>query len=209
MWCELNPCFFLVCCLLLQDLRQSCSRGGRRIVEGMYYEIRRSEACVDYSDHHALGPVGEPGTLRQGAPVFPGSSRRQLGIALPNPKLQRWHLWILFRNGELNLLWPDSGCPLQAGTGHGRPGRVPGRCGCAVTSLLQRDCGAAVWGPFWPPVPRPRLLQPLPPGGVSERDPQTRLRISERNTKPTEIKLYFKFPTLWIHLLVFVSWKNK
>jgi hypothetical protein len=47
---------------------------------------------------------------------------------------------ILFRNGELNLLWPGSGCPLQAGTGHGRPGRAPGRCGCAVTSLLQRDC---------------------------------------------------------------------
>jgi hypothetical protein len=35
-------------------------------------------------------------------------------------------------------------CPLQAGTGHGRPGRAPGRCGCAVTSLLQRGCGGAV-----------------------------------------------------------------
>jgi hypothetical protein len=51
---------------------------------------------------------------------------------------------ILFRNGELNLLLPGSGCPLQAGTGHGRPGQAPGRCGCAVTSLLQRDCGGAV-----------------------------------------------------------------
>jgi len=44
----------------------------------------------------------------------------------------------------LNLLRPDSGCPLRAGTGHGRPGRAPGRCGCAVTSLLQRGCGGAV-----------------------------------------------------------------
>jgi hypothetical protein len=29
--------------------------------------------------------------------------------------------------------------PQQAGRGHGRLGRAPGRCGCAVTSLLQRD----------------------------------------------------------------------
>ena len=34
-------------CLLLQYLIQSCGRGGRRIVEDMYYEIRRAEACVD------------------------------------------------------------------------------------------------------------------------------------------------------------------
>ena len=34
----------------------------------------------------------------------------------------------LFPNAELNLLSPGSGCPLQAGTGHGRPGRAPGRC---------------------------------------------------------------------------------
>jgi len=40
----------------------------------------------------------------------------------------------------LNPLRPDSGCPLRAGTGHGRPGRTPGRCGCAVTSLMQRGC---------------------------------------------------------------------
>jgi hypothetical protein len=31
----------------------------------------------------------------------------------------------MFRNGELNLLLPGSGCPLQAGTGHGRSGRAP------------------------------------------------------------------------------------
>jgi hypothetical protein len=34
-------------CLLLQYLIQSCSRGGRRMVEDMCYEIRRAEACVD------------------------------------------------------------------------------------------------------------------------------------------------------------------
>ena len=34
-------------CLLLQDLLQSCSRGGRRIVEDMCYERRRAEAFVD------------------------------------------------------------------------------------------------------------------------------------------------------------------
>ena len=33
-------------CLLLQDLLQSCSRGGRGIVEDMCYERRRAEACV-------------------------------------------------------------------------------------------------------------------------------------------------------------------
>ena len=43
------PCMFItgVCALLLQDLLQSCSRGGGRIVEDMCYEIRRAEACVD------------------------------------------------------------------------------------------------------------------------------------------------------------------
>jgi ankyrin repeat protein len=41
-------------CLLLQDLLQSCSRGGRRRVEDMCYERRRAEACVDESAHHAL-----------------------------------------------------------------------------------------------------------------------------------------------------------
>ncbi len=34
----------------------------------------------------------------------------------------------LFPNAELNLLSPGSGCPLQTGTGHGWPGRAPGRC---------------------------------------------------------------------------------
>ena len=45
-------------CLLLQDLLQSCSRGGRRRVEDMFYERRRAEACVDESAHHALVNAG-------------------------------------------------------------------------------------------------------------------------------------------------------
>jgi hypothetical protein len=49
-----------VCFLLLQDLLQNCSRGGRRRVEDMCYERRRAEACVDESAHHALGPVRNP-----------------------------------------------------------------------------------------------------------------------------------------------------
>ena len=36
-----------MCVLLLQDLLQSCSRGGRRRVEDMCYERRRAEVCVD------------------------------------------------------------------------------------------------------------------------------------------------------------------
>jgi hypothetical protein len=40
--------------LLLQDLLQSCARGGKRIVEDMCYEIRRAEACVDEADHRTL-----------------------------------------------------------------------------------------------------------------------------------------------------------
>jgi hypothetical protein len=35
----------------------------------MCYEVRRAEACVDKSAHHA-GTREEPGTLTQGAPVF-------------------------------------------------------------------------------------------------------------------------------------------
>jgi len=35
---------------------------------------------------------------------------------------------ILFVNGELNLLTPDSGCPIQPGTGHGLSGQALGQC---------------------------------------------------------------------------------
>jgi len=53
-----NFCQVCVCDLLLQDLLQSCSRGGRRRVEDMCYERRRAEACVDESAHHALVNAG-------------------------------------------------------------------------------------------------------------------------------------------------------
>jgi hypothetical protein len=48
-----HECVEGVCVLLLQDLLQSCARGGRRRVEDMCYERRRAEACVDESAHHA------------------------------------------------------------------------------------------------------------------------------------------------------------
>ncbi len=51
----------VLCVLLLQDLLQSCARGGRRRVEDMCYERRRAEACVDESAHHALFSVASPG----------------------------------------------------------------------------------------------------------------------------------------------------
>ena len=65
-------------CLLLQDLLQSCSRGGRRRVEDMFYERRRAEACVDESAHHTLAKAGgreivgkkegeQKGRVREGA----------------------------------------------------------------------------------------------------------------------------------------------
>jgi hypothetical protein len=47
-----------VCVLLLQDLLQSCARGGRRRVEDMCYERRRAEDCVDESAQHALVNAG-------------------------------------------------------------------------------------------------------------------------------------------------------
>ena len=46
-----------VCVFITEDLLQSCSRGGGRRVEDMYYERRRAEACVDESAHHAQGSV--------------------------------------------------------------------------------------------------------------------------------------------------------
>jgi len=55
--CAAIMCVF-VCALLLQDLLQSCSRGGGRRVEDMCYERRRAEACVDESAHHALANAG-------------------------------------------------------------------------------------------------------------------------------------------------------
>ena len=73
-----------VCVLLLQDLLQSCSRGGRRRVEDMCYERRRAEACVDESAHHALRShfAQKGGTLskegRTGAIARPGTCPRDM-----------------------------------------------------------------------------------------------------------------------------------
>ena len=53
-----TPLFFCVCVLLLQDLLQSCSRGGRRIVEDMCYERRRAEAYVCPSRTNERGGEG-------------------------------------------------------------------------------------------------------------------------------------------------------
>jgi hypothetical protein len=64
-WTSLVVCHALmhqisVCvCLLLQCRLQTCSRGGRGIVEDMCYERRRAEACVDLTAHHALVNAGE------------------------------------------------------------------------------------------------------------------------------------------------------
>ena len=79
---------------------------------------------------------------------------------------------ILFRYGELvrplTGRWP----PLRTGAGHGRPGRPPSRCGCAVTSLLQRDGGGAVcfrqeiWLPAQPVVVARRRGQGCGGGGA-------------------------------------------
>jgi hypothetical protein len=66
------------------------ARGGSGIVEDMCYERRRAEACVDY------GTREEPGTLTQGAPVFPGSSH--LGMWESNPKLQGVCVWLLLQD---------------------------------------------------------------------------------------------------------------
>ncbi len=38
----------MVCVLLLQDLLQSCARGGRRRVEDMCYERRRADGVLVY-----------------------------------------------------------------------------------------------------------------------------------------------------------------
>jgi hypothetical protein len=54
----------------------SVNQGVVIVSEDMRCEIRRTEACE-------LGHVEEPGTLTQGAPVFPGSSRLRI-----EPKLK-------------------------------------------------------------------------------------------------------------------------
>ena len=84
-------------CLLLQDLLQSCARGGGgewRTCAGTREEPGTlTQGAPVFPGSSRLGiepktPGGtreEPGTLTQGAPVFPGSSR--LGI---EPKTPGW-----------------------------------------------------------------------------------------------------------------------
>ena len=70
-----------VCVLLLQDLLQSCARGGRRRVEDMCYERRRAEACVDESAHHALVNAGD--CVKEGGGAEGECEReRALGVLL-------------------------------------------------------------------------------------------------------------------------------
>ncbi len=65
-----------------------------------------------------------PRTMRQPYSYFKGSV-----VSLTEYTVKtKYTLKTLFPNAELNLLSPGSGCPLQAGTGHGRPGRAPGLC---------------------------------------------------------------------------------
>jgi len=72
---------FLCVIITAGPITQLFAGGGRRRVEDMCYERRRAEACVDD------GTREEPGTITQGAPVFPGSSR--LGIE-PKTPLAGW-----------------------------------------------------------------------------------------------------------------------
>jgi hypothetical protein len=45
-------------CFISAGLLQTCSCGGGEGVEDMYYERRRTEACVDESAHHTLVNTG-------------------------------------------------------------------------------------------------------------------------------------------------------
>jgi hypothetical protein len=89
------PITNLCVCLLLQDLVQSCLRGGGGDMGGHVLRETtsrdlcglgcpsRTSVCVYYCSTY--GTREEPGTLIQGAPVFPGSSR--WGI---EPKTPGW-----------------------------------------------------------------------------------------------------------------------
>jgi hypothetical protein len=60
--------------------------------------------------------------------LFMAAGGKNRAVRLSESKAKTPKKKTLFPNAELNLLSPGSGCPLQAGTGHGRPGRAPGRC---------------------------------------------------------------------------------
>ena len=67
-------------------------------------------------------PVVVPKRVEMASPHWQKRVLLSLSALLPPPGPHE----ILFRIGGLNLLSPDSGCPLQTGTGHGLPGRAPG-----------------------------------------------------------------------------------
>ena len=67
------------------------------------------------------------GTAEQSR-LFMAAGGKNRAVRLSESKAKTPKKKTLFPNAELNLLSPGSGCPLQAGTGHGRPGRAPGRC---------------------------------------------------------------------------------
>ncbi len=86
----------------------------------------------------APAPLSPMRAFRRPCPLFPPLELHRLpspspGLSLAaSPSLRHFQI----RSGSV--------CPLRTGTGHGRPRRAPGRCGCVVTSLLQRGCGGAV-----------------------------------------------------------------
>ncbi len=132
-----------VCVLLLQDLLQSCARGGRRRVEDMCYERRRAEACVDESAHHAL-PVC----------VYYCCSTYYKAIRVcvyycRTIKAVCGCVYTAYSNGLHEFVRPVIQSALNAGRGHHehQPGLVLG-CGvCVWPGLACRYCS-----PQTPPV---------------------------------------------------------
>jgi len=57
---RITACLCKVCVYYCRTYYKAVRGGGRRREEDMCYDIRRAEACVDESAHHALGPVRNP-----------------------------------------------------------------------------------------------------------------------------------------------------
>jgi hypothetical protein len=77
--------FHTCVCLLLQDLVQSCLHGGGGDMGGHVLRETTSRGLCGLVCPSRTRTREEPGTLIQGAPVFPGSSR--LGIEPKTPKV--------------------------------------------------------------------------------------------------------------------------
>ena len=131
-----------------------CAPGQSTAAETIIARRRQHKCAGDWQPPFMVVlKAGEHSCRMTHAKIWKGK-REHFGIIFQHERFgiisRLWSLLLreglrcLFPNAELNLLSPGSGCPLQAGTGHGLPGRAPGRCGCVVTSLLQRDCGGAV-----------------------------------------------------------------